>query len=272
MSKKRIAIYGKGGIGKTTMSVNLALILAASGKKVLLVGCDPKRDTARLLVPDGIPTIVERYDAITNGTTDMREVCVQARKNLWCCETGGPKPGVGCAGRGVLIALDLLEKKGLLKEADIVLYDVLGDVVCGGFATPVTRGFTDRVYVVTSGEQASLLAANNILAGMTSVGGSIGGLICNARGFDGEQEYVDAFAERVNVPVIARMPYSQRIKLEELERRAICEAENAPDELSAIRRLAEVILADDPPAKPETLSQDALYDMIAEIGRCRRNV
>lgn len=271
MSEKRIAIYGKGGIGKTTMSVNLALTLAASGRKVLLVGCDPKRDTARLLVSGGLPTIVERYDAIMSGAAAMDAVCVQARENLWCCETGGPRPGVGCAGRGVLIALDLLERKGLLREADVVLYDVLGDVVCGGFATPVTRGFTDRVYVVTSGEQASLLAANNILAGMTSVGGAIGGLICNARGFDGEDEYVEAFARRVNVPIVARMPYSQKIKLEELDRRAICESENAQDEIDAVRALADAVLTDAPPAEPESLSQDALYDMIAEIGRCRRD-
>lgn len=271
MNRKRIAIYGKGGIGKTTLSVNLALSLAASGKRVLLVGCDPKRDTARLLLSESIPTIVDNYEAIVAGTLDASKVCIQARDRLWCCETGGPKPGIGCAGRGVLIALDLLEKNGLLKMADVVLYDVLGDVVCGGFATPVTRGFTDRVYVVTSGEQASLLAANNILSGMTSIGGNIGGLIFNARGFEGEYEYIEAFANRVRVDIIARMPYSQKIKLEELDRRAICETQNAETERNAIRLLAQAVLSDAPAVQPEVLEQELLYEMIAQIGRRQRN-
>lgn len=271
MSARRIAIYGKGGIGKTTISVNLAIAMAECGLKVVLVGCDPKRDTARLLLRESIPTIVEKYDALVSGRASLDEVCVQARKNLYCCEAGGPKPGVGCAGRGVLIALELLNQRGVLADADVVLYDVLGDVVCGGFATPVTHGFTDRVYVVTSGEQASLLAANNILSGMASVGGKIGGLIYNARGFEGEDRYVERFSQRTKAPIVGRMPYSQRIKLEELSRRAICEAENAPAEHSAIARLASKILGEGDCAPCEALPMEALYDMIAEIGRERHD-
>lgn len=267
MNHRRIAIYGKGGIGKTTLSVNLAIEMARSGLKVALIGCDPKQDTARLLLRGRIPTIVERYDDLSSGRASMDEVCVRARENLICCEAGGPKPGVGCAGRGVLIALDLLNRRGVLSEADVVLYDVLGDVVCGGFATPVTRGFTDRIYVVTSGEQASLLAANNILAGMNAVGGRVGGLIYNARGFKGEDVCVERFSERTGTPVVGRMPYSQRIKLEEMNRRAICEAEDARPENDAIRALAGALLGDAPCASPEALPVDALYDMIAEVGR-----
>ena len=119
-------------------------------------------------------------------------------------------------------------------------------MVCGGFATPVTRGFTDRIYVVTSGEQASLLAANNILAGMNAVGGRVGGLIYNARGFKGEDVCVERFSERTGTPVVGRMPYSQRIKLEEMNRRAICEAEDARPENDAIRALAGALLGDAP--------------------------
>lgn len=269
MNQKRIAIYGKGGIGKTTISVNLALILASRGQKVLLVGCDPKTDTTRLLTGDSLPTILDSYDAIVRGEASISKALVECRKNLWCCETGGPKPGVGCAGRGVLIALELLNQRGILDQADVVLYDVLGDVVCGGFATPVTRGYTDRVYVVTSGEQASLLAANNILTGMTQVGGNIGGLIVNARGFDGEDAYVHAFTQRVNVPVIAWIPYSQRIKLEELRRRAICEVENAGFENMAMTNLAEAVFESREPVRPNRLAQDELYEIIDEIGRCQ---
>ena len=262
-----IAIYGKGGIGKTTISVNLALTLAASGRKVLLVGCDPKRDTARLLLRESIPTIVEKYDEIMAGRCLLETVCIQARENLICCESGGPRPGVGCAGRGVLISLELLRKRGALDRADVVLYDVLGDVVCGGFATPVTRGYAERIFVVTSGEQASLLAANNILAGMEAVGGQIGGLIYNARGFENEDAYVESFARRANVPIVGRVPYSQRIKLEELHRRAICEAQSAVTENEAIRALAQAVLKEEACAQVQPLDQDALYDMIAEIGR-----
>lgn len=272
MKGTRIAIYGKGGIGKTTIAVNLALTLANRGKRVLLMGCDPKRDTTRLLLHQGIPTILEKYDALCAGTAEVEDICIHARENLWCCEAGGPKPGVGCAGRGVLIALDLLEKCGTLKAADVVLYDVLGDVVCGGVATPVTRGFTDRIYVVTSGEQSSLLAANNILTGLASVGGQIGGLILNECGFMGEEAYVGAFSQCVCVPVVGKLPYSRRIKLEELGRKAICEADGAHVEREAMAALANTLLSDSAPASPVELSQDALYDLIAKIGRYRGDV
>lgn len=261
---RKIAIYGKGGIGKTTLSVNLALRLAASGKRVLLIGCDPKSDTARLLLQKPIPTVMDNYNAIHSGAVRIDEVCIEARHNLWCCEAGGPRPGVGCAGRGVLIALDLLKNQGKLDEADIVLYDVLGDVVCGGFATPVTHGFTDQILIVTSGEQASLLAANNIIAGMAATGGSIGGLIFNARGFDGEDSYVRMFSSRVNVPIVGCIPYSQKIKLAELRRRAIGEVESAVEENQAIERLSGDVLALRSSAIPAALPQEELYDMIAK--------
>lgn len=270
MKKQRIAIYGKGGIGKTTISVNLALTLAREGYKVLLVGCDPKQDTARLLLQERLPTIVECYDGLQSGRIPIERVCARVRENITCCEAGGPKPGVGCAGRGVLIALDLLSQRGILSQADVVLYDVLGDVVCGGFATPVTHGFTDRIYVVTSGEQASLLAANNILSGMNSVGGKTGGLIFNARGFEGEETYVRRFASLTGVPIVGVMPYSQRIKTEELNRRAICEADGAVLEEQAMRALANEVL-NGTPCQPRALTPDGLYDMIAQIGRERHD-
>ncbi len=269
MNAKRIAIYGKGGIGKTTLSVNLSIVFAEAGKKVLLVGCDPKRDTARLLTHQTIPTIVESYNDICSGKLNIKDVCVGVRKNLICCESGGPKPGVGCAGRGVMIALELLEKSGMLDDADIVLYDVLGDVVCGGFATPVTRGFTDRVYIVSSGEQASLLAANNILSGMNAVGGRIGGLIYNARGFTGEDDFIERYSEQTQLPIVGRMPYSMRVKLEELRRRAICDLDSADIENEAVRTLAAKMLEDRPQVEAKPLPMEDLYDMIARIGRER---
>ena len=134
----------------------------------------------------------------------------------------------------------------------------------------MTRGFTDRIYVVTSGEQASLLAANNILSGMNSVGGKTGGLIFNARGFEGEETYVRRFASLTGVPIVGGMPYSQRIKTEELNRRAICEADGAVLEEDAMRALAAAVL-NGTPCQAKALTPDELYDMIAQIGRERHD-
>ncbi len=267
MTPKRIALYGKGGIGKTTLAVNLALTMAREGRKVLLIGCDPKADTARLLVNTPPEPIVERYDDVLEGKMQIDQLIVNARENLWCCESGGPKPGAGCAGRGILIALDLISKAGVFDQMDAVLFDVLGDVVCGGFATPVTKAYADRVYVVTSGEQASLLAANNILRGMAAIGGRVGGLIFNARGFHGEEALVDGFARACSVPVQGRVPYDERIKLAELKRRAICDAPDAPIVQSAMRDLADALLSDASSAACTPFEMQALYEWIEEMGR-----
>lgn len=271
MSGKRIAIYGKGGIGKTTISVNLALLLARRGLRTLLVGCDPKKDTARLLSDRPLPALMEKYEALKSGAATAEEVLFPARENLLVCESGGPRPGVGCAGRGILIALEWLKKSGALERADVILYDVLGDVVCGGFATPVTRGFTDMICVVTSGEQASLLAANNILSGMAAVGGQVGGLIFNSRGFEGEETLVEAFSRLTKTPILGKIPCSQRIKREELRRRAVCEAEGAAAEQSALEALADRLLQLEAPAHPQAMDPEALYEAIEALERCDPN-
>ena len=268
MNGRRIAIYGKGGIGKTTIAVNLAVLLARRGLRTLLVGCDPKKDTARLLTSRPLPSLMERYDALASGAAAPEEVLLPVRENLLVCESGGPRPGVGCAGRGILIALEWLQKSGAYERADVVLYDVLGDVVCGGFATPVTRGFTDTICVVTSGEQASLLAANNILRGMEAVGGKVGGLIFNARGFDGEERLAHAFAQMANTPLLGEIPCSQRIKREELRRRVVCEAEGAEAEKRALTALAERLLALEHAASPRPLDPEVLYAAIEQMERC----
>ena len=187
--KKRIALYGKGGIGKTTVAVNTALCMARRGYRVLLVGCDPKQDTTRLLTKQPLISILERYDGPC-GPSLQDGLIANPRPNLWCCEAGGPKPGVGCAGRGIAIALNALEKAGWFDRVDVVLYDVLGDVVCGGFSTPVTKGYARELYIVTSGEQASLFAANNILAGMQGLGACVRGLIYQERRFTGEDALI----------------------------------------------------------------------------------
>ena len=165
MSKtKRIAIYGKGGIGKSTIVSNIAAAYAEN-HQVLVIGCDPKSDTTRTLVGSRIPTILDVLKEKKEATAD--EIIYIGYKEVKCVESGGPKPGVGCAGRGVIVAMNYLERIGAFNdELDVIIYDVLGDVVCGGFAVPLREDYADEVYIVTSGEYMALYAANNICKGI----------------------------------------------------------------------------------------------------------
>ncbi len=263
-SMKRISIYGKGGIGKSTIAVNIALAMAEQGENVLLVGCDPKQDTTRLITDKPLTSILECYPQLVEGSSPMESVVVEARKNLFCCEVGGPKPGVGCAGRGIIIALDLLKKKGYFDRASVVICDVLGDVVCGGFATPVTKKYTDEVYIVTSGEQASLYAANNIIKGMVSIKGNVRGIIFNERNFESENDIVKDFCKEVNVPVIAKINYSEKIKLGEIKRTAIYEYEPCGVESSQYKKLGNIILNNENSVNPQPLDLTNFYELVSK--------
>src|SRR5664280_1424635 len=164
MSKtKKIAIYGKGGIGKSTIVSNIAAA-HSEDKNVLVIGCDPKADTTRTLVGERIPTILDILKIKKDASTE--DILFAGYGDVRCAESGGPEPGVGCAGRGVIVAMNLLERLGVFSEdLDLIIYDVLGDVVCGGFAVPLCENFADEVYIVTSGEYMALYAANNICKG-----------------------------------------------------------------------------------------------------------
>lgn len=260
--KQQIALYGKGGIGKTTVSVNLALTLAKRGLRVLLVGCDPKQDTTRLLTEHPLPSIMEQYEALLHRRIPPETVIAHPRENLWCCEVGGPKPGVGCAGRGITISLAYLDQTGYFERSDVVLYDVLGDIVCGGFASPVTRGYAQRIFVVSSGEQASLFAANNLIHGMNAIRHPVSGIIYNERNFRGEDEIMDAFCGAVGVPVISKIPYSEAIKLGEIERRAIRECPGGEQVAAYYEALADRMLQAPEPAEQAPLETEALYELI----------
>ncbi len=261
--RRHIALYGKGGIGKTTVSLNLALSLAKRGIKVLLVGCDPKQDTTRLLADRPLPSIMEQYDGLLHGRVPPEQVILRPRENLWCCEVGGPKPGVGCAGRGITIALGYLDKTGYFERSDVVLYDVLGDIVCGGFASPVTRGYAEQIYVVSSGEQASLFAANNLIRGMQAIRRPVSGILYNGRGFRGEDAIMEEFSAAVRVPVTARIPYAEEIKLGEIRRKAICECPGAEHIAAHYEALAGRLLEEGPPpCEPAPLETEALYELI----------
>ena len=197
----QLAIYGKGGIGKSTMAANISVALAKKGQKVLQVGCDPKHDSTRLLL-DGKtqPTVLEYIRNTPVMKRNLSDVIVTGSEGILCAEAGGPEPGIGCAGRGILTTFDTLKKLGADKlDVDVKIYDVLGDVVCGGFAVPLRGEYADGIVLVTSGEFMAMYAANNIMKGIGNFDtGSprLIGIVLNSRGVDGEEETVRKFARR----------------------------------------------------------------------------
>ena len=187
---KKIAIYGKGGIGKSTTVANLSAIYANDGFNCLVIGCDPKADTTRTLCGGRIPTVVNTLK--DNRNPSREDLVYTGYNNIQCVESGGPEPGVGCAGRGVIVAMKKLETLDVFDDdLDIVIYDVLGDVVCGGFSVPLREKYADEVVIVTSGEYMSLYAANNIIKGVKKLKGKLAGIVCNCRNVDNEIEIVE---------------------------------------------------------------------------------
>ncbi len=210
---KEIAIYGKGGIGKSTLASNISAALSVSGSRVLQIGCDPKHDSTRLLMRGKRIETVLDYIRDT-GTLDQKreDILFSGFHGVGCIEAGGPRPGVGCAGRGIITAFELLDRFHIKDDYDTVVYDVLGDVVCGGFAVPIRREYANEIFVVTSGEYMSIYAANNILRGIGSYDtGSprVAGIIYNSRNVSGELGRVKRFAGAVGLPVFAEVPRSE---------------------------------------------------------------
>ena len=210
---REIAIYGKGGIGKSTLTANLSAAMALRGERVLQIGCDPKHDSTRLLMHGKRITTVLDYIRDTAALDQKREdILFTGFGGTGCIEAGGPKPGVGCAGRGIITAFELLDRFHIKENYDVIMYDVLGDVVCGGFAVPIRREYANEIFVVTSGEYMSIYAANNILRGIKNYDtdtARIAGIIYNSRNVVGEKERVQKFADAVGLPVFAEVPRSE---------------------------------------------------------------
>ncbi len=236
----KIAIYGKGGIGKSTTTSNLAAAFAKLGKKVIQIGCDPKADsTMNLLGGTPVQPVMNYYRDHDAEPESIEEISREGYGGVLCIETGGPTPGLGCAGRGIITTFTLLEDLELYEtyEPDVVLYDVLGDVVCGGFAAPIREGYAEKVLIVTSGEKMALYAANNIYTAVENFKdrgyARVRGLILNRRNVENEYERVKEFGDERGLEIVADIPRCQDIN--DYEDKGMTVIEGDPDlEISRI--------------------------------------
>lgn len=214
----KVAIYGKGGIGKSTVTSNLAAAFASMGKRVIQIGCDPKADsTINLLGGEPLRPVMNFMREEDEEPDELAQISKVGYEGILCIETGGPTPGLGCAGRGIIATFQLLKDMELFEnyKPDVVLYDVLGDVVCGGFAAPIREGYADKVLIVTSGEKMALYAANNISSAVRNFEdrsyAKVFGIVLNHRNVENETEKVQAFSEKIGVPIVGEVPRSDEI-------------------------------------------------------------
>lgn len=246
---KKIAIYGKGGIGKSTMTGNLAAAFATLGKKVVQIGCDPKADsTINLLGGKAVEPVMDYLRVRDEYPDDYRQISAEGYRGILCIETGGPTPGLGCAGRGIIATFQLLEELKLFEswKPDVVLYDVLGDVVCGGFAAPIREGYAQKVLIVTSGEKMALYAADNINRAVKNFEdrsyARVLGLILNHRNVENETQKVAAFAKERGLEIVGEIPRSDEIIRFEEEGKTVIEGDSGLEVSKRFLDLAKRLL------------------------------
>ena len=271
-SYRQIAIYGKGGIGKSTTTQNLTAGLVEQGKKVMVVGCDPKADSTRLLVGRlGQQTVLDTLRISGGEDVNLDDILRVGYGGTKCVESGGPEPGVGCAGRGIITSIGLLEQLGAYTDdLDYVFYDVLGDVVCGGFAMPIREGKAKEIYIVASGEMMALYAANNISKGIARYarkgGVRLGGIICNSRNVDGERDLLEAFAAELNTQLIYFVPRDNLVQRAEIHRKTVIQYAPHSAQANEYRSLAKTIDENDHFTIPTPMDQDRLEQILLEYG------
>jgi nitrogenase iron protein NifH len=273
MAIRQCAIYGKGGIGKSTTTQNLVAALAEAGKKVMIIGCDPKADSTRLILHTKMQnTIMEMAaEAGTVEDIELEDVLLTGYGDVKCTESGGPEPGVGCAGRGVITAINFLEEEGAYDEdLDFVFYDVLGDVVCGGFAMPIRENKAQEIYIVVSGEMMAMYAANNISKGIckyaTSGSVRLAGLICNSRNTDREDELIIALAEKLGTQMIHFVPRDNIVQRAEIRRMTVIEYDPTCNQADEYRTLAKKVIENELFVIPTPATMDELEDLLMEFG------
>ncbi|HEY5586931.1 MAG TPA: nitrogenase iron protein [Ruminiclostridium sp.] len=268
---KQIAIYGKGGIGKSTTTSNISAALSIAGYKVMQFGCDPKSDSTNTLRGGNyIPTVLDTLRE--KNKVNANEVVFQGFNGIYCVEAGGPAPGVGCAGRGITTAVQLFKQQNMFEELDLdyVIYDVLGDVVCGGFAVPIREGIAEHVFTVSSADFMSIYAANNLFKGIhkysNSGGALLGGVIANSINAPYAKEIIDDFVKLTNTQVIEYVPRSITVTQSELQGKTTIEA--APDSKQAqiYKSLAAKIAGHEVSKVPSPLEVTELREWAAKWG------
>jgi nitrogenase iron protein NifH len=270
---RKVAIYGKGGIGKSTTTQNTVAGLVERDRKVMVVGCDPKADSTRLLLGglaqrSVLDTLREEGEEV-----ELEDVRKTGFGESLCVESGGPEPGVGCAGRGIITSINLLESLGAYDEGeklDYVFYDVLGDVVCGGFAMPIREGKAQEIYIVVSGEMMAMYAANNICKGIkryAEAGGvRLGGLICNSRVVDNEEEMIKAFADRLGTQMLYFLPRDNMVQKAEINRKTVIDFDPNSEQAAHYRKLAERLDENEIFVIPKPMHTDDLEKILMEYG------
>jgi len=268
---RQIAIYGKGGIGKSTTTQNLTAALAEMGKEIMIVGCDPKADSTRLILnglaqQTVLDTLREEGEDI-----DLEDILKNGFGGIRCVESGGPEPGVGCAGRGIITSINMLEQLGAYTDdLDYVFYDVLGDVVCGGFAMPIREGKAEEIYIVASGEMMAMYAANNIAKGIlkfAETGGTrLGGIICNSRKVDNEFEMLTAFAKELGTQLIHFVPRDNIVQHAEINKKTVIDYDPTVGQADEYRALARNIENNDMLVVPKPMTQDRLEQILMDHG------
>ncbi len=270
---RKIAIYGKGGIGKSTTTQNTVAALAEMGKKVMVVGCDPKADSTCPLLGGLVQKTV--LDTLREDGEDVEldDIRRTGFGNTHCTESGGPEPGVGCAGRGIITSINLLEQLGAYHDdqnLDYVFYDVLGDVVCGGFAMPIREGKAQEIYIVCSGEMMAMYAANNICKGIVKFaqagGVRLGGLICNSRKVDNEREMIEELARQLGTRMIHFVPRDNDVQRAEINRKTVIDWKPEAAQADEYRQLARAIDANDRFVIPKPLTIDSLEHLLIDFG------
>ncbi len=270
---RKVAIYGKGGIGKSTTTQNTVAALAEMGKKVMVVGCDPKADSTRLLLGGLAQATVLDTLREEGEDVELEDIRRSGFGGTLCTESGGPEPGVGCAGRGIITSINMLEQLGAYDESeqlDYVFYDVLGDVVCGGFAMPIREGKAQEIYIVCSGEMMAMYAANNICKGIVKFaeagGVRLGGLICNSRNVDNEEDMIREFARRLGTQMIHFLPRDNDVQRAEIKKKTVIEWNSQAPQAEEYRTLAKSIDTNELFVIPKPLAIEELEKLLIDFG------